>query len=67
MDLKSANTSKAPGSATAVKEGCKCDPLFNANGLGCRNDICGTPMYSVSSLCPVHSPAHKDAAVRGSN
>lgn len=67
MDMRTANARKAPGSAAAVKAGCACDPVFNANGLGCRRDMCGTPLYSVSSRCGLHSPQYKDAAERGVN
>lgn len=43
-----------PGSPEAVKYGCKCPVMDNANGKGAGTGKSGEPMFWYSAECPLH-------------
>lgn len=57
--LAAADAERAPGSPTAVKAGCRCDPDYNRQGLGCGIDADGSRLYSISSWCDLHAAKGK--------
>jgi hypothetical protein len=44
-----------PGHQQAVKDGCTCPTMDNANGTGCGYvDANGSPLYVFNLECPLH-------------
>ena len=52
----------SPGSADAVRNGCKCSPSMNHSGLGVfagrARDVDGEVAYFISFACPLHGDLH---------
>lgn len=47
----------APGSALAIKSGCRCPVLKNLHGRGAYQKRDGTPVFWYDSACPIHGQA----------
>ncbi len=44
----------APGSPTAINNGCKCPVIDNGHGRGMYTDTDGIAVYAVNRDCPIH-------------
>jgi len=43
-----------PGSPEAIAQGCRCPRMDNCNGRGAYTTADGTPIFYMTSICPLH-------------